>query len=380
MEIKKAWQKGFSLKHLQEIAGQFAEYNELSCSPFSEMAKNSVASALHKDEIEFVNGGIIQTGITKSNGTIKCHQVLVGSKRKDDRIIYKISGNRDSLVERISLYKEPTWLYVWEESEKYRNIALDSGFKKIGAKVSSYGEIQGVYFKDVKSGLDILYSGETIQRTQPVVDKSEKYALRKLLLNKNKVRNLLLSAKKRLANLPSFTNHYSNYNKGDSWSALSLRGFQDDPSFIAKPREMNSKWMANNYGWWNWKIRNTPLFTEFPEIKELMEMLPGEKERIRFMKLAPEGGELERHTDQVDKEQGIADGFLARLHFPIITNEDVLFEVWDWDGNSEPTRMMVGECWYLDVRKPHRAVNGGNADRIHLVVDVVSNSEFRRLL
>ena len=42
--------------------------------------------------------------------------------------------------------------------------------------------------------------------------------------------------------------------------------------------------------------------------------------------------------------------------------------------------MKEAEAWYLDVRKPHRAVNGGDTHRIHLVIDVVSNEELRKLL
>ena len=42
--------------------------------------------------------------------------------------------------------------------------------------------------------------------------------------------------------------------------------------------------------------------------------------------------------------------------------------------------MKESEAWYLDVRKPHRAVNGGDDYRIHLVVDVVSNEELRKLI
>ena len=37
--------------------------------------------------------------------------------------------------------------------------------------------------------------------------------------------------------------------------------------------------------------------------------------------------------------------------------------------------MKRGECWFLDTRKPHMAVNGGNDERIHLVVDVETENE-----
>ena len=50
------------------------------------------------------------------------------------------------------------------------------------------------------------------------------------------------------------------------------------------------------------------------------------------------------------------------------------------DGAPEVTNMAVGEAWYLDTRKPHQAINGGDTDRIHLVVDVQSNDKLLALL
>jgi hypothetical protein len=111
-----------------------------------------------------------------------------------------------------------------------------------------------------------------------------------------------------------------------------------------------------------------------------MDMLPGEKHRIRLMRLKSGGGELKRHTDQVDQEQGLANGKIARFHFPVVTNDKVIFNNWDWDGKTADVNMKVGEVWYLDVRKPHRAINGGTEDRIHIVVDVEANDELRKLI
>ena len=42
--------------------------------------------------------------------------------------------------------------------------------------------------------------------------------------------------------------------------------------------------------------------------------------------------------------------------------------------------MRIIEAWLLDTRKPHRAVNNGDEDIIHLVVDIVSNPNARTLL
>ena len=83
-----------------------------------------------------------------------------------------------------------------------------------------------------------------------------------------------------------------------------MRGYRSDASFITKPVEMNKKWKAENEGSLEWEIEDTPLRKEFPEVETLLDLMPGEKHRIRFMRLKPEGGELRRHTDQVDRDQG----------------------------------------------------------------------------
>jgi hypothetical protein len=246
-------------------------------------------------------------------------------------------------------------------------------FKKVGAKISSFAEIQGVYFKDVPG-----YFGE---REHPFVPEYEKFALTKLKIEKTHlIESALVGIKDKLNTLPEFTNHYSNYNDKGSWKALSLRGYRSDSTFITKHIEMNKKWKAENLGSLNWKIEDTTLREKFPEVEVLLDQLPGEKHRIRFMSLKPKDGELRRHTDLVDPDQGIADGKLARIHFPIVTNDKVEFQNWDWDGKADPINMKVGEAWYLDVRKPHRAVNSGDTHRIHMVVDVESSEDLRKLL
>ena len=372
----KAWQKGYHLEYLEEIVDKFKDFNELSCSPFSEMSKNKVAEALEKGHIEILDNAIIESYINRNRNEITAGgHVVVGIKEDGDRIVTKISGNVLSLVERLKSYTEPTWLFIWEESSAQKNVATLAGYKKIGAKITSFAEIYGVYFRDVPG----FFSDE--DRPHIKIPEYEKLALTKLKIEKTyPIETALVSIKDKLKNLPEFTNHYSNYNDKGSWSALSLRGYRPDPTFITKPIEMNKKWKAENPGSLNWQIEDTSLRGLFPEVEVLLNQLPGEKHRIRFMKLKPKGGELRRHTDLVDPDQGLADGKLARIHFPIVTNDKVEFQNWDWNGKGDPINMKVGEAWYLDVRKPHRAINGGKTQRIHMVVDVESNEELRKLL
>lgn len=378
----KEWQKGYHIEYLEEIVERFEGYNELSCSPFSEMSKNKVAESLEKGHIEVLRGSrghshaIIESHINRNRNEITADgTVVIGIKEDGDRIVTKISGDVIPLITRLETYTEPTWLFIWEESVAQRNAATMARYKKIGAKITSFGEIYGVYFRDVPG----LFSN--VERPHIKIPEYEKLALTKLKIEKtDSIEAALIGIRGMLKTLPEFTNHYSNYNDKGSWKALSLRGYRSDSTFITKPVEMNKKWKKENEGSLNWQIEDTPLRAQFPEVEVLLDQLPGEKHRIRFMSLKPKDGELRRHTDLVDPDQGIADGKLARIHFPIVTNDKVLFQNWDWNGKADPINMKVGEAWYLDVRKPHRAVNSGDTHRIHMVIDVVSNEELRKLL
>ena len=333
----KPWQKGYELEYLKKIAKYFSDYNEFSCSPFSEMNPNTIASALEKGHLEYLDDGN-----DYSSGSIESYiqtvkrditvdgTIVIGTKEKGDRIIKRISGDVFPLVRKIETFTEPCWLFIWEECVKSQNVIsflnkskISNGkFKKVGAKISSFAEIQGVYFKDIPG-----FFGE---REHPIVPEYEKFPATKLKIEKTyPIETALVGIKDKLNTLPEFTNHYSNYNDRGSWSALSLRGYRSDPAFITKPIEMNKKWKEENPGCLDWELEDTPLRKQFSEIEVLLNQIPGKKHRIRFMRLKPGDGELRRHTDLVDPDQGIADGKLARIHFPIVTNDKVIFNNWD---------------------------------------------------
>ena len=42
--------------------------------------------------------------------------------------------------------------------------------------------------------------------------------------------------------------------------------------------------------------------------------------------------------------------------------------------------MGEGECWYLRLSDPHEVRNGGDTDRVHLVVDAVANDWLQQVL
>ncbi len=74
----------------------------------------------------------------------------------------------------------------------------------------------------------------------------------------------------------------------------------------------------------------------------------------------PKNKKIDRHFD-------LAKYFIERnrLHIPIITNDKCIFEV---DG--EEINMKEGEIWEINNHnKPHAVSNGGDIDRVHLLID-----------
>jgi hypothetical protein len=79
----------------------------------------------------------------------------------------------------------------------------------------------------------------------------------------------------------------------------------------------------------------------------------------RLLRLGP-GGCIREHCDH---DLGHPDSD-RRLHVPIVTDERVDFLL---DGLRVPMR--PGECWFLDLARPHRVENHGGTARVHLVLD-----------
>lgn len=178
-----------------------------------------------------------------------------------------------------------------------------------------------------------------------------------------------------------FADHYSSYNKRHSWTAMALHGYDpNDPTFIIKPAEMSKKWKEENKERLDAKPGWTPLKDMMPQTVDVVSQMPGFlRDRIRIMRLAP-GGELTRHADITDRDAGVADGKLTRIHVPLQTSPGCRFQSWDLLGNEKTGHMPRGHMCYLDQRKPHACKNDSESERLHLVVDVQSNDDIRARL
>jgi len=374
----KPWQKGFDLDYLKKLEKNFNSYNEYAQHELSKFKKNNIAEALSRDNIQLIGPALIHAEETKSKVNIWMFSgVLLGTKYPGDLHIKHLGYTHEqdrkniitTLAEDIRYTTKNVWLYINEENPNDKDIAEKAGFKKVGAKYNSVADLIGVYFKDSNSALE--------DRQHPHIPTYEKYTLKPFDLDFTKIVPKL--AKQLEEKSLEFTNHYSNYNKEKAWSAISLRGYSPDWRFITKPVEMNKKWQEEHKDE-KFELQDTELRKEFPLVEDILSSFKTEIHRVRFMNLKPGDGELERHTDQVDPDLGISNGRLMRVHIPIVTNSKVEFTSWGITGSKTIVNMEEGHCWYLDIRKPHRAINGGNSWRTHLVIDVVANEQVRGLL
>ncbi|MNF62226.1 L-proline cis-4-hydroxylase [compost metagenome] len=87
--------------------------------------------------------------------------------------------------------------------------------------------------------------------------------------------------------------------------------------------------------------------------------LPLEIVSARLLKLGP-GSRIHEHRDY-DLEGPGAD---LRLHIPLLSPPNVDFLL---DGLRIP--MTAGECWFLDLSRPHSVDNRDSRERVHLVID-----------
>lgn len=379
-----AWAKGIPIERLKEIAGLFREHDKgLIRGAFTAYKENSVAEAIDAGRLLQADDCYLDIEEVERRRTVKdftgeARAIIPPGDVLVRRFAYADPRKAASIINGLIQDYPRVWVMAWIEHRGDQAIMQTLGFSLAAVKIAASSELRGLYHCDGRGEsqgmLDVGASGPEIEPL-PAADAPA------LALLDDSLRLEADALAKRLDRRGlEYAGHYSAYGKGDTWSALALRGYSDDPSFIIKPAEMSKKWKRENPEALDWELRDTPLREKLPEAEPLISALPGEPHRIRLMRLAPGGGELERHADITDPDAGTADGKTLRLHFPIQTNPEVRFNAWGLDGSSSEARMAEGECWYLDTRKPHTAINGGDSERIHLVIDMESCAELRGLV
>lgn len=143
--------------------------------------------------------------------------------------------------------------------------------------------------------------------------------------------------------------HYNHRDYDGEWTGVALRSSGGRDGWLF-PRPPGAAPHAD-----------TPMLARLPYLARVLATFECPIENARLLRLHA-GSSIREHTDHA---LGYQDG-LARLHVPVVTNPDVVFFL---DG--EPVPMRAGECWYLDVNRPHRVDNRSREHRVHLVIDCV---------
>lgn len=154
--------------------------------------------------------------------------------------------------------------------------------------------------------------------------------------------------------LPHFNTAYY---QGD-WSGAAMRSVGGRADTIYPDPASTEPWL------------DTPLLARCPAIAAALDRLECDKTAVRLLRLGP-GARVREHRDHA---LGYEDGE-CRLHVPVVHGPGAQFVL-----AGLPVVMGDGECWYVNVNKPHFVANSGNSARIHLVVDVVVNDWFTSAL
>lgn len=147
--------------------------------------------------------------------------------------------------------------------------------------------------------------------------------------------------------------HYVQQNYDGDWSVIPLRG----PAGETHPiRMIYADPTARAFV-------DTPLLEGCEYFQEVLAAFECPLRAVRLMRLTP-GSRIKEHTDlDLSFEDGI-----VRIHVPVTTNPGVEFYL-----NGSRVALEAGSAWYLRLSDPHSVVNGGSADRVHMVIDANVN-------
>ena len=122
----------------------------------------------------------------------------------------------------------------------------------------------------------------------------------------------------------------------------------------------------------DFRLNNPTYLNEYKTFKDEFEIIENKLKEtygkgfiIRaILVLLKSNSKINRHIDT-----GKSLSICHRIHIPIITNKNILFEI-----DNEIKNLKEGEMWEINnSEKMHSVVNNSNTDRIHLIVDWIND-------
>lgn len=379
-----SWARGYPLAELKERAKIFADaFGPHVHGAFGLPKENAIADALAAEECvwtradqESVQGCALAKRLKSASRQLD-FAGRAATPQSGDIMVRAIAGTdeaRKRIIGALADKSPAVWVEDFVEAP-HSSLWHDLGFGLVLTKVMASSDLKGLW-----------YRGPSRDRLPPKLAEADKPALAVLAedwLAEQEIETVLAELDSYAGCLEgeAWAQHYSTYNKRQSWTAFALHGYdRGDPGFIIKPAEMSRKWKAEHPDRLKAKCGITIAGTHFPETLRMIDRLPGRPQRVRLMRLASGNGELSRHADITDPEAGTADTATARIHIPLQSPPECQFLGWNTRGKRIERRFPPGALCYLDTRKPHSVVNPGGFDRIHLVVDLHSGPELRRMI
>jgi hypothetical protein len=395
-----AWAKGYPLDFLRAVAALFkAELGPHSYGAFGVPKENTIAEAHAEGGLIWTrdkflrDSPIVAAAIVRQLAAPSTHEDFAGRKAKlqaGDLFIRSLAGSLEGkgrilarLLERSAERGRAVWVEGHVENRELVALLEGLKFRRVMTKIAGSSDLKGLWIAFAKTpnwhepSIRSRMPGELHAADEPAL------AILAGGFISEEERDAILAEAEAYSQLVggAWADHYSGYNKRHSWTAFALLGFDPaDPSFIEKPAEMNRAWKKANPERRDAKCGPTSALAHFPAAMAVAARIPGAKQRLRLMRLAPQGGELTRHADITDPEAGTGPGKLARLHIPLRTSEACSFRGWGLDGEELERHFPERALCYLDTRKPHAARNEGEVERIHLVLDCFVGPELRRMI
>lgn len=385
-----AWARGLDLDFLREIAALYKAdfgphtYGQFGIPKERDVADAAVATDLMWRRSPVGNRPIIGAAIFRRVARPSPHKDFadrVATMQPGDIFFRSMAGQHDALVALLAraLFFNPpaVWVEAHVECETATTALSSLGFERVLTKVSASSDLKGLFL--MMEGTD--RTPPRLPERLEWVDAIGARVLDRGFLDADALEAIGLELAAYLGAGGEFAQHYSGYNKGKSWSAFALRGYDaTDPGFIVKPSEMSKAWKADNPRRLLDPCQDTIAAAAFPKTMAALSRIPGSFQRVRFMRLAPSGGELTRHADITDPEAGTKDGEIARLHIPLATDPKCRVRSWRLNGEEGRLHFPQGSLCYLDTRKPHAVLNPAASERVHLVVDVRADEQVRALI
>lgn len=377
-----AWARGYPLDFLKEVAAIYrAEFKPHTYGAFGLPKERDVADAMAENALLWTrslegNKPVEAVAIAKPVTRPSPHEDFAGRRvalQPGDIFVKSIAGTWDGKCRLLNSFAQrrgagAIWVEAHVENLETANFLSTAGFDRVMTKVSASSDLKGLY---VLGGAAALAAPPLDPADEPGVK-----VLRPGFITEKERADLLTEIE---ASREAFAQHYSGYNKRQSWTAFALRGFvAEDPGFIIKPAEMSRAWTDEHPALLEAACVDTVAAPAFPTAWRILERIPtAGYQRVRFMRLSAGGGELTRHADITDPEAGTAPRKLVRLHIPIRTNPGCVFRSWGLDGEERRLHMPEKGLSYIDTRKPHAVINPAEVERIHLVADAYSTEELR---